>query len=196
MALCSSKTVLMLFSNSPRPSHRDCKLQLRGKVVDRATSSKFLGITFDQHLTFNTHFQTIASTARQRITKLISISNSRHGPSPHTLIRLYKTYVRTLFGYGSAATCVATPKVFRIWEKLQTRLISHALNLPNYIRHDNLRRYADLPTVQDRVLFTGKRWYRKTMHYNEPMRDFIHHHTKHYPAFDKARKTPYLQLRD
>ena len=196
MALCSSKTVLMLFSKSSRPWQGACELQLQGKVVDTATSSKFLGITFDQRLTFNTHFQNIACTARQRITKLISISNSRHGPSAHTLIRLYKTYVRTLFEYGSAATCVASPSVFGIWEKLQTRLITHALDLPNYIRHDNLRRYADLPTVQDRVLYTGKRWYRNTMLHNEPMRDFIQHHTTYYPDFDKPIRTPYLQLRN
>ena len=190
MGLCSSKTVLMLFNRSHRERQESCTLRLQGEVVNIATTSKFLGITFDQRLTFNTHFQTIACTARQRITKLISISNSRYGPSAHTLIRLYKTYVRTLFEYGSAATCVAEPRVFDIWEKLQIRLIRHTLDLPNYIRHDNLRRYADLPTVHDRVLYLGKRWYRNTTQHNEPMRDFIAKHTKYYAGFDKPRTNP------
>ena len=146
-------------------------------------SAKFLGITFDTTLSFTKHFHTVTNLARHRLLKLLSISTSTHGPSPSTTIRLFNIYIRTLIEYGGAATCVANPSRFVQWERLQTRLITKTLDLPN-----TLRRHADQPAIHDRLLHLAKRWYGKAYENNAAHRDFIHNHTRYYAG--KRRRIP------
>ena len=80
--------------------------------------------------------------------------------------------MRTLLKYGSAATCVANPSKFVQWERLQMRLITKTLDLPNTLNHDLPRRHADQPTIHDRLLYLAKRWYGKACENNTAQRDF------------------------
>ena len=66
----------------------------------------------------------LANIARHRLLKMNYIFTSTYGPSTSTLIRLYKSYTRSLFDYGAPATCVAPPHVQRIWEGVQTHFIT------------------------------------------------------------------------
>ena len=124
---------------------------LHGRAIRSITSAKFLGINFDTTLSFT-------NLARHRLLKLLSISTSTHGSSPSTTIKLFNTYIRTILEYGSAATCVANSSRFVQWERLQMRLITKTLDLPNTLNHDILRRHADQPTIHDRLLYQAKRW--------------------------------------
>ena len=110
------------------------------------------------------------------------------GPSPSTTIKLLNTYICTRLEYGSAATCVANPSRLVQWERLQMRLITKTLDLPNALNHDILRRHADEPTIHDRLLYLAKRWKGKAYENNTALRDFIHNHTLYYAG--KRRRIP------
>ena len=158
------------------------------KKQNKKNSAKFLGITFDTTLSFTKHFHAISNLARHRLLKLLFLSTSIHGPSPSTTIRLFNTYIRTLLEYGSAATCVANPSKFVQWERLQVRLITTTLDLPNTLSHDILRRHAAQQTIHDRLLYLAKRWYGKAYENNAAQRDFIHNHTLYFAG--KSRRIP------
>ena len=158
----------------------DWHIPLHGRAIRSVTSAKFLGITFDTTLSFTKHFHASTNLAHHRLLKLLSISTSTHGPSPSITIRLFNTYIRTLLGYGNAATCVANPSRFKQWERVQMRLITKTLDLPNTLNHDILRRHADQPTIHDKLLYLAKRWYNKAYENNTAQRDFIHNHTLYY----------------
>ena len=64
-------------------------------------------------------------------------------------LKLFNIYIHTLLEYGSAATCVANPSRFVQRERLQMRLITKTLDLPNTLDHDILRRHADQPTIHN-----------------------------------------------
>ena len=72
------------------------------------------------------------------------------------LVRLseieFNIYIRTLLEYGSATTCVANPSRFVQWGRLQMRLITKILDLPNTMNHDTLRRHADQLTIHDIII--------------------------------------------
>ena len=187
IGLNAGKTSELLFQCSTRylPGRR---ITLHGRAIRSVTSDKFLGITFDTTLSFTKHFHAITNLARHRLLKLLSISTSTHGPSPSTTIRLFNTYIHTLLEYGSAATCVANSSKFVQWERLQMRLITKTLDMPNTLNHDILRRHADQPTMHDRLLYLAKRWYGKAYENNTAQRDFIHNHTLYYAG--KRRRIP------
>ena len=115
-----------------------------GQVISSSSYVKFLGITFDSALTFRSHFRTIATLARHRLLKLNSIFSSTYGPSISTLIRLYKSYTRSLFDYGASATCVASLDIQLSWERVQTHFISRALSIPSFIHNDRKLQHAYL----------------------------------------------------
>ena len=165
----------------------DWHITLHGKAI-RSVTAKFLGITFDTTLSFTKHFHAITNLPRHRLLKLLSLSTSTNGPSPSTTIKLFNTYIRTLLEYGSAATCVANPSRFVQWGRLQMRLITKTLGLPNALNHDILRRHADEPTIHDRWLYLAKRWNGKAYENNTAQRDFIHNHTLYYAG--KRRRIP------
>ena len=142
IGLNAGKTSKLLFQRSTRYLS-DWHITLYGRAIRSVTYAKFLGITFDTTLSFTKHFHAITNLARHRLLKLLSITTSTHGPSPSTTIRLFNIYIRTLLVYGSAATCVANPSRFVQWERLQMRIITKTLDLPNTLNHGILRRHAD-----------------------------------------------------
>ena len=144
-----------------------------GQVIPSSSSVKFLGITFDSPLTFRSHFRTVAAHARHRFLKLNYIFSSTYGPSTSTLIRLYKSYIRSLFDYGAPGTCVASPNAQLSWEKIQTHFFSRALSIPSFIHNDRKRQHAYLPPIHDRNLYLAKRWYRRVMQHNRGVQDYI-----------------------
>ena len=121
--LSCTKSVRVLFERKKSNRLKPQDVTYNGQVIPSSSSVKFLGITFDSALTFRSHFRTVATLARHRLLKLNSIFSSTYGPSTSTLIRLYKSYIRSLFDYGVPATC----------ERVQTHFISRALSIPSFI---------------------------------------------------------------
>ena len=121
-----------------------------GQVISSSSSLKFLSITFDSSITFRSHFRIVPTLARHRLLKLNYIFSTTYGPSTSTLIRLYKSDIRSLFDYGAPATCVASPAIQLSCERIQTHFISRVLSIPSFIHND-------------RNLYLAKRWYRRAM---------------------------------
>ena len=167
-----------------------------GQVNPSSSSVKFLGITFDSALSFRSHFRTAATLARHRLLKLNSIYSSTYGPSTSTLIRLYKSYIRSLFDYGAPAICVASAGIHLSWERIQTHFISQALSIPSFIHNDRKRQHAYLPPIHDRNIYLAKRRYRRAMQQNRGVQDYIDDHTHDKRNIRGSRTTPLELIRN
>ena len=97
--LICTKSVRVLFERKESNRLKPQDVTYNDQVIPSSSSVKFLCITFDSALTLRPHFRTVATLARHRLPKLNSIFSSTYGPSTSTstLIRLYKTYIRSLF---------------------------------------------------------------------------------------------------
>ena len=93
---------------------------------------KFLGITFDSQLNFKKHFEDILDRCNTRYHCLRLIAK-KWGPSPATLIQIYKQCVRPIFEYGSLSTITASDYIISKIQWLQNKFIRLALILPRYI---------------------------------------------------------------
>ena len=94
---------------------------------------KFLGITFDSELTFKKHFEDILDRCNTRYHRLKLLANKKWGPSPSTLIQIYKQCVRPIFEYGSLSTIIASDNIISKIQQPQNKFIRLALRLPKYI---------------------------------------------------------------
>ena len=145
--LSCTKSVRVLFERQKSNRLKPQDVTYNGQVTPSSSSVKFLGITFDSALNFQSHFRTVATLARHRLLKMNSIFSLNYCPSTYTLVLLYKSFIRSLFDYGAPATCVASPNVQRSWETIQTHFISPALSIPSFIHNDRKRQHADLTSI-------------------------------------------------
>ena len=190
--LSCTKSVRVLFERRKSKNLKPQDISYIGQVIPASTSVKFLGITFDSAFTYHT----LANIARHRLLKMNSIFTSTYGPSASTLIRLYKSYIRSLFDYCAPATCVASPHVQLILEGVQTHFITQALSIPCFIHNDRKRQHAYLPPIHDRNLYLAKRWYRRAMLHNSGVQDYVDNHTHNERTHTSNHNTPLELIRN
>ena len=146
------KTKVIIFSRSLLARKAELNLTLYGETLKIYPRVKFLGITFDSKLTFQPHFEDILECCNNRYHRLRLLANKIWGPSPATLIQIYKQCVRPIFEYGSLSTITASNHIISKIQRLQNKFIRLALRLPKYILPKLLHDSTGLPYAKDRLL--------------------------------------------
>ena len=94
----------------------------------------------------------ILDRCNTRYHRLRLLVNKKWGPSPATLIQIYKQCVRPIFEYGSVSTITTSDNIISKIQRLQNKFIRLALRLPKYICPRLLHDSSGLPYVKDRLL--------------------------------------------
>ena len=143
------KTKVIIFSRSILARKTELNLKLYVETLKIYPQVKFLGITFDSQLTFKKHFEDILDLCNTRYHRLRLLANKKWGPSPSTLIQIYKQCVRPIFEYGSLSTIIASDNIISKIQRLQNKFIRR---LPKYICSKLLHDSTGLPYVKNRLL--------------------------------------------
>ena len=144
---------MIIFSRSILARKTELNLKLYGETLKIYPQVKFLGITFDSQLNFKKHFEEILGRCNTRYHRLSLLANKKWGPSPATLIQIYKQCIRPIFQYGSLSTITITSDyIISKIQRLQNKCIRLALRLPKYICSKLLHDSTGLPYVKDRLL--------------------------------------------
>ena len=146
------KTKVIIFSRSILARKTELNLKLYGEKLKIYPQVKFLGIIFDSQLNFKKHYEDILDRCNTRYHRLRLLANKKWGPSPATLIQIYKQCVRPIFEYGSLSTITASDYIISKIQRLQNKFIRLALRLPKYIGSKLLHDSTGLPYVKDRLL--------------------------------------------
>ena len=91
---------MIIFSRSILARKTELNLKLYGETLKIYPQLKFLGITFDSQLNFKKHFEEILDRCNTRYHRLRLLVNKKWGPSPATIIQIYKQCVRPIFEYA------------------------------------------------------------------------------------------------
>ena len=86
------KIKVIIFSRSKLARKTEPNLKLYGKTLKVYPQVKFLGLTFDSQLTFQKHFEGILDRCNTSYHRLKLLANKKWGPSPSTMIQIYKQY--------------------------------------------------------------------------------------------------------
>ena len=141
-----------MFSRSVLARKTEPNLKLHGGTLEVYRQVKFLAITFDSQLIFQKHYANILDCCNTSDHQLKLIFNQKWGPSPSTIIQIYKQCVRPIFEYGSLSTITTSDNIISKIQRLQNKFILLALCLPKYICHKLLHDSAGLPYLKDRLL--------------------------------------------
>ena len=105
------KTKVIMFSKSETAIKAEPALSLYGYLLSYYPQIEFLGITFDNRMTFTKHFEKILERCNQKFHHLRILVNKKWGPSPSTILQIYKQCVRPIFEYGIVSTITVSETV-------------------------------------------------------------------------------------
>ena len=112
---------------------------------------KFPAINFDSQLTFQEHFEDILDRCNTRYHQLKLLTDKKWGPSPSTIIQIYKQCIQPIFEHGSLSTVITSDNIISKIQRLQNKFIRLPLRLPKYICPKLLHDSTGLPYVKDRL---------------------------------------------
>ena len=136
------KTKVIIFSRSSLARNSEYILKLYGERLKIYHQVKFLGITFDS---IQNHFEEILGRCNTRYHRIRLLVNKKWGPSPSTILQIYKQCVRPIFEYGSLLTITASDTIISKIQWLQNKFIWLALRFPKYISVKLLHDLSSLP---------------------------------------------------
>ena len=84
-------------------------------------------------MTLRKHSEEILECCNQKFHRLRILANKKWGPSPTTILQIYKQYVRSIFEYGIVSTITVSESVINKIQRIQNSFIRLALRLPKYV---------------------------------------------------------------
>ena len=153
--LNATKTQMVIFEKSGnfnrafrRPRHRQAtpvRLTLGGHQIEPSRCAKFLGVTFDSSLSFNSHVDQVVTRCRQRLNILKALRGTDWGSGPETITGVYKQFIKPVLLYGSAAFLrLSTTQAIRL-QRVENWALRIAMRLPIYTPTEWLHENARLP---------------------------------------------------
>ena len=138
-------------------------------------------------MTFTKHFEEILERCNQKFHRLRILVNKTWGPSPSTILKIYKQCVRPTFEYGIVSTITVSETVITKIQRVQNTFIRLALRLPKYVSARLLHEASGLPYVRERLI-TVRQNHLARMHAN-PLVEHTINSARTNIAWDKY-KTP------
>ena len=117
------KAKVIIFSRSILARKTELNLKLYCETLKIYPQVKFLGITFDSQLNFKKHFEDILDRCNTRYNRPRLLVSKKWGPSPATVIQIYKQCVRPIFKYGFLSTITASDYIISKIQGLQNKFI-------------------------------------------------------------------------
>ena len=113
---------------------------------------KLLGITFDNGMTFTKHSEETLERCNHRFHCPRILVNKTLGPSPTTILQIYKQCVKPIFEYGIVSTITVSESVINKIQRVQNSFIRLTLHLPKYVTARLIHQAPGLPYVRERLI--------------------------------------------
>ena len=156
MEIESRKTNVIIFSKSRSAIRAEPASSLYGDLLLYYPHIKFLGITFDSGMTFTKQFEEMLERWDRKFHCLRILVNKKWGPSPATIVQIYKQCVRPTFQYGIVSTITVSETVITKIQRVQNSFIRVALRLPKYVSARLLHEALGPPYVRERLITVGQ----------------------------------------
>ena len=87
---------------------RNLQLAVNNNQIAQTTSAKYLGLWFDDKLTWKVHIFHLLRSCNSRLNLLKKVSGTKFGAHRTTLLQMYNTLIRSKLDYGSSIYATAS----------------------------------------------------------------------------------------
>ena len=107
-------------------------------------------------MTFTKHFEEILERCNYKFHRLRIFVNRKWGPSPTTILQIYKQCVRPILEYGIVYTITDSESVISKIQRVQNSFMRLALRLPKYVLARLIHEASGLLYVRERLITVGQ----------------------------------------
>ena len=160
ITLNPAKTWCVNFHNRSSDNNTP-RLYLRGELLKYKQSCKFLGITFDNKLTFKEHIEDITSRCKKRLNILKALRGQNWGASPETILYTYKSYIRPILEYSAILFAYADQNLLTKIQAVETLAIKIAHRLPPWTTNTFCYSYVSFENIIERIRSQSRNFLQK-----------------------------------
>ena len=146
--LSSEKTHLLLFNNGSKSSNLP-KLKINGTELIYKYETKFLGVIFNNKLSWKPHIEHLVNKARTRLNLLKVISGLSWGQHTPTLIHLALSLVRSKLIYGQEVYFSAPSYLLKKLQSIDSKAVKIALGVPYHAKTTSSYHQANVISLDD-----------------------------------------------
>ena len=146
-------------------------IKLYGTPIKNEENPKFLGITFDKHLTFRAHIEYIKKVCIDRINITKIIRHKSWNLNLKTLVSIYCTLVRSIMEYIAILMPVIKNETFNLLQIIQNNCLRAIFNVRKIdkVSITRLHSMADLDTLKERFHNLGTRYLKSAIEEKNPL---------------------------
>ena len=156
----TAKTVCVHF-HKQRKMVAEPSLLLNGMPIKAATETKFLGMIFDQKLTFIPHIKDLKQKCLRAMNILRVLGHTDWGADKETLLKLYRTLIRSKLDYGCAIYGSAKEYALKMLDPIHNQGLRIALGAFRTSPMKSLYVEAKEPSLHHRRLKLSINYYLK-----------------------------------
>ena len=136
-------------------------LYLRNELLTFEKEAKFLGVMFDQKLTFENHILELTKKCKNRLNLLKSMCGNGWGANSETILYTYRTYIRPLMEYGAVLYAYGDESLLQKIQAIETTAIKIAFDLPPWTLNYFCYKHITFTPILDRLKHLAKSFIRK-----------------------------------
>lgn len=152
----ADKTVAVAFNR--RGIRPKSLLSVDGIPIPWSASTRYLGVTLDEKLTFRPHTLEARNKGAAATKILFPVLNRRSSFPPELKIRLYKTIIRPAITYGCPIWHLADRKYIRHVEITQNKVLRMALGAPYYLANRIIAKDAEVEPLAEYLTTATKKF--------------------------------------
>ena len=190
----ASKTTCVHF-HSERKVLQEPNLLIGRTPIKVATQAKFLGVTFDQKCSFLPHVRDLKKKCQKALNILRVVGHTDWGADRSTLLKLYRTVIRSKLDYGSIVYGSAPKHILHLLDPIHHQGLRIALGAFRTSPVQSLYAEANEPSLHHRRIKLSINYYLKLKSLTQnPAHDCVF---KVSPSeiFETTRKTPPFGVR-
>ena len=145
------KTCYTIFAQSPR-AKTSYAFKMGGKLIHHDQNPKFLGIVFDERLSFSAHVDYIRGRCSSRLNVLKIISHKSWKLSRPTLVNTYKLLIGSILDYSAVVTISMSASHKKSLQAIQNKAMRIIYRQPFDSHTSDICAMSGCATVNDRLL--------------------------------------------
>src|SRR5579872_5089558 len=144
------------------------RLSLHGEQIDWVDQVKYLGLIFDEKLTWHANTSYLISKARKATFALYPLLNRRSRLSLKSKLLLYRTIILPSMAYGCVSWNTCKPYLHKKLQQRQNITLRIITDSRFYIRNTTIHRDLRQDTIRQHITKTVQKYYTKTDATNNP----------------------------
>ena len=171
LKMAPHKCSYLVFTNSNANLSDELNLNLNGSKLKYDNNPTFLGIRFDNRLTFKNQVEYLKETCIQRLNILKILAHKSWMLTVKTLLQIYNVLIRSIIDYSSIIAPIISATNLNVLQIIQNKSLRIIYKNSLFSRTSNewLHEQASLCTIKDRLKLLRKRYIRKAIANNNPI---------------------------